>query len=99
MTKFIVLDKDGERALNSDAEHLAFKRREEAYAVAQDRAQEYPGEDIEIYQRIAVAIVPTLDAVIKPDGDTSIQKIRDAIAADKKPKRRYRQMPGVKHVK
>jgi len=99
MAKYIFLSECGERGIDDSGTHLEFRRREDVFTAAQQLAMDKPGEEIEIYQRIAVAVVPTLDPIIKPDADDGIQRIRDSIAEADKPKRRYRKMPGIKHTR
>lgn len=81
MSKFIFLSANGERAIEGDGRGnlVEFKQKEKAYEAAREFAQTMPGDEIEIYERIAVAIVPTLHAIVTPDADDAIERIRKDI--------------------
>lgn len=53
---FIVLSEDGERSCDKEGDHESFSSREAAEWRAKELADIYPGEEIEIYQRVAVAL-------------------------------------------
>lgn len=61
---FIVLDEDGDRSIDKEGDCEKFNSREAAESRAKQMADLYPGQEIEIYQRVAVALASVNEPLI-----------------------------------